>query len=65
MTRMSEEDLEHRITNQQLGLNPLFAQCPWGWMKDGIKFNLICRISLEELMEQTILKLWGTIMNFN
>jgi len=29
MIKMSEEDSEHLITNQQLELNHLFAQCQW------------------------------------
>jgi hypothetical protein len=47
--RMLEEDLEHQIINLQQGLNHLFVQCRWDWIKvlkwnnlgwNQIQFNL-------------------------
>ncbi len=58
MIKMLEEDSELLIISQQLEWNHLFAQCPWDWMKDGIRFNLTYQILQEELTVLTILKPW-------
>ena len=47
-------DLEHLIINLQLGLNLLSVLCLCDLIKVGIKFSLICQISLGELMGPTI-----------
>jgi hypothetical protein len=57
MTKMSEEDLELQIISQQPEWSHSSAPCQWDWTKDGTKFSLICRISLEEPMVATTFRL--------
>ena len=53
MTRMWEGDSELLITKLQRGSNPSFAQCLWGWMRDGIRSSLIFPILHGEPTGQT------------
>lgn len=56
MIKMFGDGFERAIISQPPELSPLFAQCRWDWMKDGIKFSSIYRISQDEPMVQIMLR---------
>lgn len=55
-TRMWGVDSELQIISQQQEWNLLYAQCPWGWMKAGTRFNSTFPISQGEPMDQITLR---------